>query len=194
MKMKTIFSVLAAAATACTLSVSAFAGSINDSEKAILDYLNGVEIDGAKISADYINKASNYFMSDAVEVSVEAAKEFVADAEEVKAYCIANGIGADENGAISIDSLKGLSAEKKNEMLDGATALAEDLGLSLSYSPIAKEVKVYDAEGNVVDTITASTIGETGFGGYEYVLTASGVLLGLVAVSAVAAKKRKLTK
>lgn len=194
MKMKAILSVIAAAATACTLSVSAFAGDINASEKEILDYLKGVTINGAAISDTLINELDVYFMGEGVDVSAIEAKDFIADADNVRAYCEANGVKADDSGFITADSLVVLSAAAKADMLQSASQLAEDLGLTFDFSPVSKEGSVLDADGNVVGTIKLTTIQPTGFGGYEYILTASGVLLGLVAVSAVAAKKRKLSK
>lgn len=194
MKMKAILSIIAAAATACTLSVSAFAGDINTNEQQILDYLNSATINGASISESLINTVSNYFMGEGVEVSEADAKQFLNDADLVRAYCEAKGVKADESGFITADSLLVLNADEKAAMLQSASQLADDLGLTFAFSPVTKTGKVYDATGAVVGEITLTATQPTGFGGYEYILTASGVLLGLVAVSAVAAKKRNLSK
>ena len=194
MKMKKIISVLAAAAAACTLSVSAFAGDLNTGEKAIIDYLNGVVINNAKIAPDYIAQAEAYFLADGVDVTEEAAKSFIADADKVAAYCVNGGVTADKDGYISILSLAKLDDAAEAAMLDSASALATDLGLTFSYNPTLKTGVVTDAKGVVVGKISAGIINDTGFGGFEYILTASGVLLGLVAVSAVASKKRGLSK
>lgn len=192
--MKKILAVLAAFVAAASLSVSAFAAEVDVNEQAIIDYLGSVTINGAPLADSLINEATSYFAEDGVSVTSTQLSAFLANVDEIVAICEANGVTAGEDGVINIVDLKGTSADVKAEIIDNATELASNLGLTFIYSAVSKSASLYDANGNKVRIIRADEIKDTGFGGFEGVVTATGVMLGLVAVSAVVAKKRKLAK
>lgn len=192
--MKKLLAVIAAAVTACTLSMSVFAADISTGEQSILDAISTADINGVALVDEYSAMATNYFMTEGVDVTDAQAADFIEDMNATIEFCETNGITALATLAVTgtnIDAtaLAAINFSEKTALLDSAEAMCADIGLTFTYKPVSKKAIVTDSEGAVVSEITGA-VKQTG--GYVYVAIVSAVLLGLVAVSVLTAKSKKL--
>lgn len=192
--MKKILAALTAIIAVASLSVSAFAADIDANEQAILDYLKNAKIGDATISESLINQAQNYFAGEGVSVTDADKEKFLADAADLKTFCEDNGVVAGEDGTVDLADLSVLDKAAKDVVLDKASALAQDIDLSIQYSAVSKTVYVFDGNNDKVAEAKTGDIQATGFDGFQGVVAAAGTMLGLVAVSAAITKSRKLDK